>query len=140
MSNLLEDIGIQFLLNLLNEVRDGQIRLEERMADLVTAVEDLKVAVTGVADRVQGQIAPLTDALNAAQASLQAERDAAATLAAAEDQEDVEQNAALDAARAETDSQMAAAQAAADSITGEVGKLNEIAQTPTPEPEEPPTP
>lgn len=127
MSNLLEDIGVQFLLNLLNEVKNGQIRLEERMADLTQAVEDLKVAVTGVAERVQNQIAPLVAALNEAQAALQTEREAAATLAAAEDAEDVEQNAALDAARASTDAALANAQTAADGISGEVTKLNAIA-------------
>jgi peptidoglycan hydrolase CwlO-like protein len=134
MSNLLEDLGTQFLLNLLNEVRAGQVRLEERMADLTTAVEDLKVAVTGVAERVANQIAPLVQALNEAQASLQAERDAAAALAASEDAEDVAQNQALADAQAATDAALVNAQAAADGITGEVDKLNQIA-VPEPPPE-----
>jgi peptidoglycan hydrolase CwlO-like protein len=126
--DFVEHLGYQFLTDLLTEIRMGQQGLEEKMADLTVEVENLRAAVTGVSERVDALVGPLTDAVREAQAALQAERDAAVALAAAEDQEDVEQNAALAAAQAATDTALANASAAADSISEETAKLNLVAQ------------
>lgn len=101
------------------------------MADLNQSVADLQAAVTAVAERVGQLTGPLQQEIANLQSTLQAERDAAASLAAAEDAEDVEQNQALADARAATDTALANAQQAADSIGAEVQKLNQVAATPT---------
>lgn len=100
----------------------------DKLATLDDSVQALTVAVTAVAERVAAIITPLQDALANAQATLQTERDAAAALAAAEDAEDVQQNAALADAQAATDAALADASQAADQISAEVDQLNTIAQ------------
>lgn len=115
------------------QLRDEFREVKNQMADLNQSVADLQTAVQGVADRVGQLTGPLQDQIAELQTTLQTERDAAAALAAAEDQEDVEQNQALADAQAATDAALANAQASADSIEAEVGKLNEVAQ-PAPEP------
>ncbi len=105
--------------------------VKQIMADLNQSVEDLKAAVTAVAERVGDLTGPLQQEIANLQATLQAERDAAAALATAEDAEDVEQNQALADARAATDEALANAQQAADSIGAEVQKLNQVAAAPT---------
>jgi len=132
--NFLEHMGYEVLTNLLTEVRDGQQRLEGKMADLQTEVANLRDAVTGVSQRVDALVGPLTNAVQEAQQALAAEREAAANLAAAEDAEDVEQNRQLDEAKAATDAALANAQSAADEISAETARLNSIAQQPTEEP------
>jgi predicted nucleic acid-binding Zn-ribbon protein len=127
-------MGYEVLTNLLTEVRDGQQRLEDKMADLQTEVANLRDAVTGVSQRVDALVGPLTTAVQEAQQALAAEREAAANLAAAEDAEDVEQNRQLDEARSATDAALANAQQAADEISAETSRLNSIAQQPTEEP------
>jgi peptidoglycan hydrolase CwlO-like protein len=124
----LEQMGFKFISDLLTEIRDGQLRLEVTMADLLTEVAELRDAVTAVAARVDALVGPLTDAVREAQAALQAERDAAEALRVAEDQEDVEQNQALADAKAATDAALASAQTAADEIDAETARLNAIAQ------------
>ncbi|URQ04733.1 hypothetical protein SEA_EMMA1919_140 [Streptomyces phage Emma1919] len=134
----LEQMGFKFIADLLTEIREGQMRLEVTMADLQTEVANLRDAVTGVSQRVDALVGPLTDAVREAQDALAAEREAAANLAAAEDAEDVEQNRQLDEAKAATDAALANAQAAADEIGAETSRLNSIAQPTNPEqPEEP---
>lgn len=132
----LEQMGFKFIADLLTEIRNGQLRLEEIMADLQTEVAELRDAVSGVSARVDALVGPLTDAVREAQDALAAEREAAANLAAAEDAEDVEQNRQLDEAKAATDAALANAQQAADEISAETDRLNSIAQ-PTTTPEEP---
>lgn len=110
------------------QLRDEFREVKNQMADLNQSVADLQTAVQGVADRVGQLTGPLQDQIAELQTTLQAERDAAAALAAAEDQEDVEQNQALADAQAATDAALANAQASADSIESEVGKLNQVAQ------------
>lgn len=134
--DFVEHLGYQYLTDLLTEIRVGQQGLEERMADLTTEVANLREAVSGVSARVDALVGPLTDAVREAQEALAAEREAAANLAAAEDQEDVEQNQALADAQAATDAALANANSAADEISGEVARLNQVAQPATPE--EPP--
>lgn len=129
----LEQMGFKFIADLLTEIRDGQVRLEVTMADLQTEVANLRDAVTGVSQRVDALVGPLTDAVREAQDALAAEREAAANLAAAEDAEDVEQNRQLDEAKAATDAALANAQSAADEISAETARLNSIAQEQTPE-------
>lgn len=129
----LEQMGFKFISDLLTEIRNGQMRLEVTMADLQTEVANLRDAVTGVSQRVDALVGPLTDAVREAQAALEAEREAAANLAAAEDAEDVEQNRQLDEAKAATDAALANAQAAADEIGAETARLNSIAQPENPE-------
>ncbi|XAO35313.1 hypothetical protein SEA_FRANCOB_137 [Streptomyces phage Francob] len=129
----LEQMGFKFIADLLTEIRDGQVRLEVTMADLQTEVANLRDAVTGVSQRVDALVGPLTDAVREAQDALAAEREAAANLAAAEDAEDVEQNRQLDEAKAATDAALANAQAAADEIGAETSRLNSIAQPESPE-------
>jgi chromosome segregation ATPase len=137
--DFVEHLGYQYLTDLLTEIRVGQQGLEERMADLTTEVANLREAVSGVSARVDALVGPLTDAVREAQDALNAEREAAAALAAAEDQEDVEQNQALADAQARVDTALADAQSAADSISAETAKLNEVAAPATPEePTEPP--
>lgn len=126
--NFLEHMGYEVLTNLLTEVRDGQQRLEGKMADLQTEVANLRDAVTGVSRRVDALVGPLTNAVQEAQQALATERQAAADLAAAEDAEDVAQNQALADAQAATDAALANAQSAADEISAETAKLNSIAQ------------
>jgi peptidoglycan hydrolase CwlO-like protein len=134
----LEQMGFKFIADLLTEIREGQMRLEVTMADLQTEVANLRDAVTGVSQRVDALVGPLTDAVREAQDALAAEREAAANLAAAEDAEDVEQNRQLNEAKAATDAALANAQAAADEIGAETSRLNSIAQPANPEqPEEP---
>lgn len=132
----LEQMGFKFIADLLTEIRNGQLRLEEIMADLQTEVAELRDAVSGVSARVDALVGPLTDAVREAQDALAAEREAAANLAAAEDAEDVEQNRQLDEAKAATDAALANAQQASDEISAETDRLNSIAQ-PTTTPEEP---
>lgn len=129
----LEQMGFKFISDLLTEIRDGQKRLEDKMADLQTEVTELRDAVSGVSARVDALVGPLTDAVREAQDALAAEREAAANLAAAEDAEDVEQNRQLDEARAATDAALANAQQAADEISAETDRLNAVAQPATPE-------
>jgi peptidoglycan hydrolase CwlO-like protein len=138
--DFVEHLGYQYLTDLLTEIRVGQQGLEERMADLTTEVENLREAVSGVSARVDALVGPLTDAVREAQDALAAERQAAADLAAAEDAEDVAQNQALADAQAATDAALANAQTAADEISAETARLNEVAkpaEEPTPEPEQP---
>jgi peptidoglycan hydrolase CwlO-like protein len=134
--DFVEHLGYQYLTDLLTEIRVGQQGLEERMADLTTEVANLREAVSGVSARVDALVGPLTDAVREAQDALNAEREAAAALAAAEDQEDVEQNAALAEAQARVDQALADAQSAADNISAETARLNEVAK-PAEEPEPP---
>lgn len=115
---------------ILREIREVNYKL----ADLNASVEDLKQAVAGVAARVGDLTGPLQAQIAELQTTIQAERDAATTLAAAEDQEDVEQNQALADAQANTDAALASAAAAADSIEAEVTKLNEVAAPEAPAP------
>jgi len=129
----LEQMGFKFIADLLTEIRNGQMRLEETMADLQTEVAELRDAVSGVSARVDALVGPLTDAVREAQDALAAEREAAANLATAEDAEDVEQNRQLDEARAATDAALANAQSAADEISAETDRLNSIAQQENPE-------
>ncbi|AXG66222.1 hypothetical protein SEA_ANNADREAMY_125 [Streptomyces phage Annadreamy] len=129
----LEQMGFKFIADLLTEIRNGQMRLEETMADLQTEVAELRDAVTGVSQRVDALVGPLTDAVREAQDALAAEREAAANLAAAEDAEDVEQNRQLEEARAATDAALANAQQAADEISAETDRLNAVAQPENPE-------
>ncbi|UMO76342.1 hypothetical protein SEA_TOMAS_194 [Streptomyces phage Tomas] len=137
--DFVEHLGYQYLTDLLTEIRVGQQGLEERMADLTTEVANLREAVSGVSARVDALVGPLTDAVREAQDALNAEREAAANLAAAEDQEDVEQNQALADAQARVDQALNDASAAADSISAETARLNEVAKPATPEePVEPP--
>jgi len=128
--NFLEDVGAKFITDLLTEIRDGQKRLEDKMADLETEVANLRDAVSGVSARVDALVGPLTDAVQEAQSALAAEREAAAQLAAAEDQEDVQQNQDLADAKAATDAALANAQSAADEIANETAQLNSIAAQP----------
>ena len=141
--DFVEHLGYQYLSDLLTEIRVGQQGLEERMADLTTEVANLREAVSGVSARVDALVGPLTDAVREAQDALNAEREAAANLAAAEDQEDVEQNQALADAQARVDQALADASSAADQISAETARLNEVAkpaEEPTPEqPTEPGT-
>ncbi|AXH49253.1 hypothetical protein HWB76_gp149 [Streptomyces phage Blueeyedbeauty] len=129
----LEQMGFKFIADLLTEIRNGQMRLEETMADLQTEVAELRDAVSGVSARVDALVGPLTDAVREAQDALAAEREAAANLAAAEDAEDVEQNRQLEEARAATDAALANAQQAADEISAETDRLNAVAQPANPE-------
>jgi len=130
----LEQMGFKFIADLLTEIRDGQVRLEVTMADLQTEVANLRDAVTGVSQRVDALVGPLTNAVQEAQQALATERQAAADLAAAEDAEDVAQNQALADAQAATDAALANAQSAADEISAETARLNTIAQQPPAEP------
>jgi chromosome segregation ATPase len=114
------------------QLRDEFREVKNQMADLNQSVADLQTAVQGVADRVAQLTGPLQDQIAELQTTLQAERDAAAALAAAEDQEDVEQNQALADAQAATDAALANAQASADSIEGAVDQLNQVAAQPAP--------
>lgn len=107
-------------------------RIENTLSALTDAVNDLKVAVTDVAARVDGKVAPLVEAVNNLNGLLATERQAAADLAAAEDAEDVAQNQALADAQAATDAAVAEAGNAAASIQEDVNRLNEIAATETP--------
>jgi len=139
--DFVEHLGYQYLTDLLTEIRVGQQGLEEQMADLTTEVANLREAVSGVSARVDALVGPLTDAVREAQNALNAEREAAANLAAAEDQEDVEQNQALADAQARVDQALADASSAADQISAETARLNEVAapaEEPTPEPDQPP--
>ena len=104
-----------------------------KMASLNESVENLRTAVTQVADRVSEITGPLQDQLRELQSALDAEREAAATLAAAEDAEDVQQNADLADARARVDAALAEAQSAAEGIDGEVARLNAVAAPQGPE-------
>lgn len=134
--DFVEHLGYQYLSDLLTEIRVGQQGLEEKMADLTTEVANLREAVSGVSARVDALVGPLTDAVREAQDALNAEREAAANLAAAEDQEDVEQNQALADAQARVDQALADASSAADQISAETARLNEVAapaEEPTPE-------
>lgn len=122
----LEDL-IVFKFELL---RDEIREVKNQVADLNQSVADLQVAVQAVADRVGQLVGPLQQQIVELQATLQTERDAAATLLASEDAEDVTQNQALADAQAATDAALANAQASADSIEGEVSKLNQVAAPP----------
>lgn len=111
-------------------LRDELREVKQNMADLNQSVADLQAAVTAVAERVGQLTGPLQEEIANLQATIQAERDAAASLAAAEDAEDVEQNQALADAQAATDTALANAQQAADGIQSEVSKLNQVAAAP----------
>jgi predicted nuclease with TOPRIM domain len=137
--DFVEHLGYQYLTDLLTEIRMGQQRLEERMADLTTEVANLREAVSGVSARVDALVGPLADAVREAQEALQAERDAAEALRVAEDQEDVEQNAALADAQSRLDAALAQASDAADQISAETARLNDVAQPEAEEPTEEPT-
>lgn len=108
-------------------LRDELREVKRRMADLNQSVENLRTAVSDVADRVTAITGPLQDQLRELEAALAAEREAAVTLAASEDAEDVQQNADLADARSRVDSALAEAQSAADNIDGEVARLNQVA-------------
>lgn len=139
--DFVEHLGYQYLSDLLTEIRVGQQGLEEKMADLTTEVANLREAVSGVSARVDALVGPLTDAVREAQDALNAEREAAANLAAAEDQEDVEQNQALADAQARVDQALADASSAADQISAETARLNEVAApAEEPAPEQPTDP
>jgi chromosome segregation ATPase len=112
-------------------LRDELREVKQNMADLNQSVADLQAAVVAVADRVGQLTGPLQQEIANLQTTLQAEREAAAALAAAEDAEDVGQNQALADAQAATDAALANAQQAADGIEAEVSKLNQVASTPT---------
>lgn len=112
-------------------LREELQEVKQNMADLNQSVADLQVAVQGVADRVGQLVGPLQQQIANLQNALQAERDAAAALAASEDAEDVQQNQALADAQAATDAALAEAQQAAGNISTEVDKLNQVASTPT---------
>lgn len=114
-------------------LRDELREVKNQMADLNQSVADLQVAVQGVADRVGALVGPLQQQIANLQSTLQAERDAAAALAASEDAEDVQQNQALADAQAATDAALAEAQAAAGNISTEVDKLNQVAVSSNPE-------
>ena len=114
-------------------LRDELREVKNQMADLNQSVADLQVAVQGVADRVGALVGPLQQQIANLQSTLQAERDAAAALAASEDAEDVQQNQALADAQAATDTALAEAQAAAGNISTEVDKLNQVAVSSNPE-------
>lgn len=114
-------------------LRDELREVKNQMADLNQSVADLQVAVQGVADRVGALVGPLQQQIANLQSTLQAERDAAAALAASEDAEDVQQNQALADAQAATDAALAEAQAAAGNIGTEVDKLNQVAVSSNPE-------
>lgn len=113
-------------------LRDELREVKRTMADLNQSVENLRTAVSDVADRVTAITGPLQDQLRELEAALAAEREAAVVLAASEDAEDVQQNADLADARSRVDAALADAQSAADSIDGEVAKLNQVA-APAPE-------
>ncbi|AYB70995.1 hypothetical protein SEA_YABOI_198 [Streptomyces phage Yaboi] len=141
--DFVEHLGYQYLSDLLTEIRQGQQRLEDRMADLTTEVANLREAVSGVSSRVDALVGPLADAVREAQEALQAERDAAEALRVSEDAEDVEQNAALQDAQDRLDAALAQASDAADQISVETARLNEVAkpaEEPTPEQPSEPTP
>lgn len=108
-------------------LRDELREVKRRMADLNQSVENLRVAVADVAARVAALTGPLQDQLRELEAALAAEREAAVVLAAAEDAEDVQQNADLADARTRVDAALADAQAAATNIDGEVARLNQVA-------------
>lgn len=112
-------------------LKDELQEVKNQMADLNQSVADLQAAVTAVAERVGQLTGPLQEEIANLQTTLQAERDAAATLAASEDAEDVQQNQDLTDARAATDAALANAQQAADGISAEVQKLNQVASAPT---------
>jgi uncharacterized protein YhaN len=114
-------------------LKDELQEVKNQMADLNQSVADLQAAVVAVAERVGQLTGPLQQQIANLQTTLQAERDAAAALAASEDAEDVQQNQELADARAATDAALASAQQAADGIEAEVSKLNQVASTPTPE-------
>jgi chromosome segregation ATPase len=80
-------------------------RIEKFMSDLTTSVSDLQAAVDSVAVRWASQMAPLTEALAAAQA-------------------------ANDETNAELTEALASAQAAADSVSAEVAELNALGAEP----------
>jgi chromosome segregation ATPase len=141
--DFVEHLGYQYLSDLLTEIRQGQQRLEDRMADLTTEVANLREAVSGVSSRVDALVGPLADAVREAQEALQAERDAAEALRVSEDAEDVEQNAALQDAQDRLDAALAQASDAADQISAETARLNEVAkpaEEPAPEQPSEPTP
>jgi chromosome segregation ATPase len=116
--------------HILNKINKFRWEVKNYMADLNQSVEDLKAAVAGVAARVGDLAGPLQAQIAELQATVQTEREAAVTLATAEDQEDVLQNQALADAQAATDAALQAASASADAIQGEVAKLNEVAAPP----------
>lgn len=120
----LEDTLVYKIELLKDELRE----VKNQMADLNQSVEDLKVAVQGVSDRVNQLVGPLQDQIAELESTLTAEREAAANLAASEDAEDVAQNQALADAQAATDAALANAQTSADNIQAEVSKLNAVAQ------------
>ncbi|AXH67339.1 hypothetical protein SEA_WOFFORD_197 [Streptomyces phage Wofford] len=138
--DFVEHLGYQYLSDLLTEIRMGQQRLEDRMADLTTEVANLRDAVSGVSARVDALVGPLADAVREAQDALAAEREAAEALRVAEDQEDVEQNAALQDAQTRLDSALAQASDAADQISAETARLNEVAKPAEAEQPSEPTP
>lgn len=112
-------------------LRDELREVKLNMADLNQSVADLQAAVNAVAERVGELTGPLQEEIANLQATIQAERDAAVALAAAEDAEDIGQNQALADAQAATDAALANAQQAADGIQAEVSKLNQVASAPT---------
>jgi chromosome segregation ATPase len=114
----------------IESLKDELREVKRTMADLNASVENLRNAVTEVADRVGAITGPLQEQLREAVEALAAERDAAAALAASEDAEDVQQNADLADARARVDAALADAQSAADNIDGEVARLNQVASNP----------
>jgi chromosome segregation ATPase len=110
--------------------------LEDKMADLIRTVEELRLAVSGVADRVNTLVEPLRASLSDAQAALTAERQARAAEQTAEAEEDVAQSAQIAQAQADLDSALGAADSAALAIEAEVARLNEVAAAPADTPTE----
>lgn len=112
------------LFNLVS-VRELRTALEQQKEEIVMAISEEIAGLRQSVEDLVGRVAAATDGLIAAnedlRASLEEERRLAAELAAAEDAEDVEQNAALEEARAATD---AALKANDDAVT-EIANLRE---------------
>lgn len=106
---------------------NNQTRMERNMADLKQAMADLGVAVQGVSDRVGPKVTELQTQLAAAQ-------QAVADLQAA----DVTDKATIDDLTGKLSDAVSGAQAAADEIEADAGKLNSIASSRAPDPVDPP--
>lgn len=127
------------------EISSALRGVEQQLSDLTASVDELQLAVQGVSERVDALVNSTQVKLDEAVAALETERQAAADLAAAEDAEDVAQNAALAEAKAATDAALADAATAAGEIRDAVSNLNAVAPSadptePQPEPEPSPEP
>jgi len=113
-------------------IREATTKIERRIYMSVSnLIVEFRAAVVEAIGRVETRQAELRNALAAALAELEAARDRALTVAAAEDAEDVEQNAALEAALA----QVAEAEGA---LTEAIGGLKGLAPEEVDEPVEEP--